>query len=46
MSVYYYQYRVRAVSTGKKSGWAEHRFTSHDLDREPPAAQEADDPGN
>ena len=46
VNVYYYQYRVRAVSGGKKSGWAEHRFTSHDLDREPPAAQEADDPGN
>ena len=37
VDVYYYQYRVRALSGGKESGWAEYRFTSHDLDREPPA---------
>ena len=45
VDVYYYQYRVRAHSGGKTSGWAEHRFTSHDLDREPPAQQD-DDPVN
>ena len=41
VSVYYYQYRVRAHSGGKTSAWAEHRFTSHDLDREPPADDDA-----